>query len=90
LYKKGTFHVKSMTIDGEISEIGAANYDMRSFRLNYEVCKMIYSTGVAKRLSDQFDKDLSESVELGMGELEMRSFSKRLVEQSARILSPLL
>ncbi|WP_268875352.1 phospholipase D-like domain-containing protein, partial [Cytobacillus firmus] len=35
-YNKGMLHAKLMIIDEEIAEVGAANYDMRSFRLNYE------------------------------------------------------
>ncbi|MDN4076069.1 phospholipase D-like domain-containing protein [Fictibacillus sp. CENA-BCM004] len=33
MYDKGLLHAKVMIIDGEIAEVGAANYDMRSFRL---------------------------------------------------------
>ena len=32
----GLLHTKSLTIDGEISLIGSANMDRRSFDLNYE------------------------------------------------------
>lgn len=35
-YHGGLLHTKSMTIDGEISLIGSANMDRRSFELNYE------------------------------------------------------
>ncbi|WP_085505139.1 phospholipase D-like domain-containing protein [Thalassobacillus devorans] len=90
LYEKGMLHAKQMVIDGEIVEIGAANYDMRSFRLNYETCQFYYSKDVAKKLTVQFERDLSESKELTIEDVKQRSFSKRLVEQSARLLSPLL
>jgi len=35
-YTGGLLHAKSLTIDGEISLIGSANMDRRSFDLNYE------------------------------------------------------
>lgn len=35
-YEGGLLHTKSLTLDGEISLIGSANMDRRSFELNYE------------------------------------------------------
>src|SRR5262249_31046317 len=35
-YVGGLLHTKSMTVDGEITLIGSANMDRRSFDLNYE------------------------------------------------------
>jgi phosphatidylserine/phosphatidylglycerophosphate/cardiolipin synthase-like enzyme len=90
LYNKGMLHAKSMVIDGEVAEVGAANYDMRSFRLNYEVCEFIYSKDVAKDLTEQFERDLNDSVSLRMEDLLQRSPSQRLMQQGARLLFPLL
>lgn len=89
-YDKGMLHAKLMIIDEEIAEVGAANYDMRSFRLNYEVCQVVYSADVARELTEQFEKDLTDSVPLKIEDLLQRSLTERIVEQSARLLSPLL
>ncbi|MCF7673873.1 MAG: cardiolipin synthase [Akkermansiaceae bacterium] len=35
-YEGGLLHAKSLTLDGEVSLIGSANMDRRSFELNYE------------------------------------------------------
>ena len=35
-YKGGVLHTKSITLDGDITLIGSANLDRRSFELNYE------------------------------------------------------
>jgi cardiolipin synthase len=90
MYNKGMLHAKLMIIDGEIAEVGAANYDMRSFRLNYEVCEVIYSTKVATELTEQFERDLNDSLPLHIEDLLQRSLSQRMTEQAARLLSPLL
>jgi cardiolipin synthase len=90
LYNKGMLHAKLMVIDGEIAEVGAANYDMRSFRLNYEVFEIIYSTDVARQLTEQFEYDLNDSIELRMDDIIKRSPSERFKEQGARLLFPLL
>lgn len=89
-YDKGILHAKVMIIDGEIAEVGAANYDMRSFRLNYEVCEIFYSTDAARELTEQFEQDLTDSVPLRIEDLLKRSRSERIFDQAARLLSPLL
>ena len=83
-------HAKLMVIDGEIVEVGAANYDMRSFRLDYEVCEVFYSSDMARELTEQFELDLTDSVPLSIEDLRHRSRSQRILDQVARLLSPLL
>ncbi|WP_312000566.1 phospholipase D-like domain-containing protein, partial [Bacillus subtilis] len=89
-YDKGMIHAKVLTIDEEIAAVGSANYDMRSFRLNYEVCQVVYSADVARELTEQFERDLTDSVPLRIEDLVQRSLTERIVEQGARVLSPLL
>jgi len=90
LYNNGMLHAKVMIIDGEIAAVGAANYDIRSFRLDYEVCEMIYSVDVAKELTEQFEYDLTHSIALRVENLSQRSPAQRVLEQGARLLSPFL
>jgi cardiolipin synthase A/B len=90
LYNKGVLHAKQMIIDGEIAEVGAANYDMRSFRLDYEVCEVMYSADVARELTEQFERDLSDSVPLSIEDLRQRTLPQRILDQGTRLLSPLL
>ena len=75
---------------GRLSRVGAANYDLRSFRLNYEVCEVFYSADVARELTEQFERDLTDSVPLRIEDLLHRSLSQRIIDQGARLLSPLL
>ncbi len=89
-YDKGMLHAKVMIIDGEIAEVGAANYDLRSFRLDYEVCEILYSVGVARELTEQFERDLLDSVQLRIEDFVQRSLPRRTLEQAARLLAPLL
>lgn len=74
---------KVMIIDEEIAEVGEANYDMRSFRLNYEVCKVLYSADVARELTQQFERDLTDSVPLRIEDLLQRSLKESIIEQGS-------
>ncbi|KLE15481.1 cardiolipin synthase [Clostridium sp. C8] len=89
-YDKGMLHAKQMVIDDEIAVVGAANWDMRSFRLNYETCEVIYSDDVVKELTRQFEYDLSDSLQVKVDDLVQRSIPQRIIEQGARVFSPLL
>ncbi|GMA48738.1 hypothetical protein GCM10025857_00950 [Alicyclobacillus contaminans] len=64
LYQEGVLHAKVMIIDGETCVLGAANYDLRSFRTNYEVCQVVYSQALANYLERQFEADLQRSTPL--------------------------
>ncbi|CAM3022562.1 phospholipase D-like domain-containing protein [Paenibacillus sediminis] len=90
MYEKGVVHAKVMIIDEEMAGIGSANYDMRSFRLNYEVIEMVYSADVARELTEQFERDLMDSAPLLIEELKQRSYPQRVIEQATRLFSPLL
>lgn len=53
MYEKGMLHAKVMVVDGETAVVCSANYDLRSNRLNYKVCEVLYSAGVARELTEQ-------------------------------------
>ena len=48
-------HSKLMTIDGEWSLIGSANWDTRSLRLNFELTVEFYDAGLAAKLAEIID-----------------------------------
>ena len=48
-------HSKLMTIDGEWSLIGSANWDMRSLRLNFELTVEVYDRDLAEKLAEIID-----------------------------------
>ena len=54
-------HAKTMVIDDELSIVGTANMDNRSFRLNFEVIAAIYDRGVTTELAGLFERDLALS-----------------------------
>ncbi|MCL6599892.1 MAG: hypothetical protein K6T81_14325 [Alicyclobacillus macrosporangiidus] len=90
LYDKGVLHAKVLTVDEEVSVLGTANFDLRSFLLDYEVCEVVYSREVARQLTDQFERDLSESILLNLEDFRERPRWERVLEQGALLLAPLL
>ena len=89
-YRKGILHAKILIVDGEIGCVGSMNFDVRSFRLNFEISAFVYDQVFATRLEQDFNADLAESEELLLEEFCQRPVSVRIKESAARLLSPLL
>ena len=81
-------HSKIMTVDGEWSLIGSCNWDIRSFRLNFEVCVETYDAGLAAELT-VFMQSCRGPALTGQ-ELRSRGAAAQLRDAGARLLLPYL
>lgn len=45
-------------IDDEVSSIGSANMDFRSFELNFEINAFVYDKEIAQQLRQAFEEDI--------------------------------
>ncbi len=88
-YTPRMIHAKTIVIDDELSIVGTANMDNRSFRLNFEVVAAIYDTGVTAELAAIFLKDQA-AAELLRPDDGRETFLERLVASAARLAAPLL
>ncbi|MEG0497828.1 MAG: cardiolipin synthase [Carnobacterium sp.] len=90
IYDNGFLHAKTMVIDGEICSIGTANFDVRSFKLNFEVNAFIYDHEVAKQQRDIFYKDIKKSYLLTQEMLDNQSKWLKFKQIFSRLFSPIL
>ncbi len=90
LYQKGFVHAKTVAVDENLSIVGSANLDGRSFRMNFEINAVIYSKEICRSLKENFRNDIGYSVELSLAQWEQRAWWKELIDDIARLLSPLL
>jgi cardiolipin synthase len=90
LYNKGYFHSKTINIDSAVCAVGTANFDIRSFFLNYETMAVIYDEAVAKELEADFLNDVQNSIEWSLEEYERLPVWRRLVDSIDRLASPIL
>ncbi len=81
-------HSKILVVDGEWSMIGSANFDMRSFRLNFELSMEIYDTEFAAKLETLLDQ--RQNTRLTRQDLDARSIPIRLRDALARLAMPYL
>ena len=89
-YKPRFIHAKTLVCDGDISIVGTANFDNRSFRLDFELSALLFGAQCNARLARQYELDLVDADELDRARLLRQSFVQRFGQASARLLSPLL
>ncbi|GAA5233670.1 cardiolipin synthase [Verticiella sediminum] len=87
-FKDRMLHSKTLLVDEDCSFIGTANFDSRSFRLNYEVCALVYGARMAQRLHDQFEADLHYARRIPAQ--FRQSLPRRFMDACARLFSPVL
>ncbi len=79
-------HSKLMTIDGEWSLIGSANWDMRSLRLNFELTVEVYDRDLAGRLAGIIDARCGQPITLE--DIDSRPLPVKLRDAAARLSMP--
>ncbi|MFS4416449.1 cardiolipin synthase [Maribacter sp. 2307ULW6-5] len=90
LYPDGFLHSKLMLSDDELTTIGTANLDVRSFEQNYEVNVLVYEREFTQQLKNDFLKDCEKSEQLDYQAYLKRPKPDRLKEGLAKIFSPVL
>lgn len=83
-------HSKLFIVDGEYVQVGSANLDPRSLRLNFELNVEIYKASFAKRLCDHFMAVREHSKEVSLEEMDGRSIPVKTRDALAWLLSPYL
>lgn len=89
-YQKGILHSKVLTVDEQICIVGSANFDIRSFQVDFELSAIMYCSKLAERLNSDFNHDLKESIQLNREGYANRPLWQKVQEANARLLSPLL
>ncbi|UUX91904.1 cardiolipin synthase [Methanoplanus endosymbiosus] len=89
-YNDGFIHAKTIVVDDVAASVGSANWDVRSFRLNFETNAIMYDRNIAGELKEYFLKDLSDCTELTSDRILSLPKITRLKLSVSRLFSPLL
>jgi cardiolipin synthase A/B len=89
-YTKGFMHAKTMVVDDNLTIVGTANMDLRSFELNFEINAVVYSPEINRRMTEMFHHDLRTSHLILLEEWVERNKFRVFLDATARILAPLL
>ena len=89
-YQPRFIHAKTLVCDADIAIVGTANFDNRSFRLDFEVAALLFGASCNARLAAAYEADLADCRETKADDLAKLPFPARLGQAVARLMSPLL
>lgn len=89
-FNNGFLHAKSIVVDDILSSVGTCNFDIRSFKLNFEVNAFIYDQKNSQMLKEVFELDLNYCNEVTLDMYQGRSIVIKVKETVSRLFSPLL
>ncbi len=89
-YEGGLLHTKSLTLDNEISLIGSANMDRRSFELNYENNILFHDAALTAVLCERQQTYIAQSKRVTKEAVAAWSMSRRLWHNLVATLGPVL
>jgi cardiolipin synthase len=83
-------HAKAFLVDGEWAMLGSANFDNRSFFLNFEINVAIEDPDFVGAVSEKFEQWAAEAEGVSLISLANRPLLLRLYDSFCRTLSPVL
>ena len=89
-YQPGFLHAKLLIVDDDLTVIGSANMDFRSFEHNFEANAFVYDRHFATRMADLFEADARSCRVVTPGEWFRRPRRRRLAESCMRLFAPLM
>ncbi|WP_448952638.1 cardiolipin synthase [Labrys neptuniae] len=90
LFRDKFLHAKNVSVDADLALIGSSNMDMRSFVLNSEITVVIYDREITQQLRRMQDDYIAGSDRLEFTEWRGRPWVRKVAENLARLVSPLL
>ncbi|PYQ52052.1 MAG: cardiolipin synthase [Acidobacteria bacterium] len=87
-YTRGFMHQKVTLIDDQYCTIGTANFDNRSFRLNFEITMGVSDREIASQVRTMLESDFENAERVTAADLHARTFAFRLAVRAARLASP--
>lgn len=89
-YDTGFIHAKTIVVDEVAASVGSANWDVRSFRLNFETNAVMYDHEIAKQLKQYFLTDLEVCSPLDAERFAALPTKIKIKLSMSRLFSPLL
>jgi cardiolipin synthase len=87
-YTNGFLHEKAMLIDRSSATVGTANFDNRSFRLNFEITAVMTDPVFVGRMERMFEEDFAHARPVAPDEYTGKPFWFKLAVRLARLTAP--
>jgi len=83
-------HAKALLVDNHWGFVGSSNFDIRSFRLNFEVNLETWGPFSEQTMRELLDREIAASRELELKDFERRSRWEPMMESLCALASPIL
>ena len=90
LYEEGFMHQKVLLVDDDYAAIGTANFDNRSFRLNFEMTTLVNDAEFCGEVETMLERDFARATRLTSEDLADQSALFRFAAQGTRLFAPVL
>jgi cardiolipin synthase A/B len=88
-YTKGFLHQRIVVVDDEYCSVGTANFDNRSFRLNFEISMAFADADFTAQVAAMLEVDFLDARPMQLEELNAHGFWFRFAVAAARLTAPL-
>jgi cardiolipin synthase len=89
-YQGGFMHQKVLLMDDHIAGVGTANFDNRSFRLNFEITLLVDDPAFATQVDQMLQADLRRSRQVDLADFDNKPAWFPVAMGVARLLAPML
>lgn len=89
-YQAAFLHQKVFLMDDRLAGVGTANFDNRSFRLNFEITALVENTRFCSDIESMLRSDFDQARLVQQGELDAKPFWFPFAMGAARLMSPVL
>jgi cardiolipin synthase len=89
-YTDGFPHQKVLLVDRDIPSVGTANFDNRSFRLQFEINAIFVDEDFGRQVEAMLLNDMEHASAWDPSELRSARFTRRLAVAVARLTAPIL
>jgi cardiolipin synthase A/B len=89
-YQGGFMHQKVLLMDDQLAGVGTANFDNRSFRLNFEITLLVHDLFFAREVEAMLETDLGRSRQVSLEEFNAKPAWFTLGMGVARLFAPVL
>ncbi len=88
-YRPGFLHEKVFLVDDRLAGIGTANFDNRSFRLNFEITSLIVDETLVKGVEQMFINDFQQSFAMDADEVRNKPWWFKILARASYLTAPI-
>lgn len=87
-YQPGFLHEKVFLVDNRLAGIGTANFDNRSFRLNFEITALVVENDLVSAVEQMFIDDFSKSAKMEVADVTDKPWWFKMLARASYLTAP--